>query len=153
MCTDYKRLTAEDISEWAESDEGKAFNKAYFQELKEKNLRQEYRYYKFEKWLEKGGDFNKLMYGLFLKHGDEWCEKCSEKGHEPYPNNTLQFIIDYAFRYGKGVTKKTIKIYNFHASFPYNIVEFNGFFFQVVYGQGSFVRIYNKDDGREMLTI
>jgi hypothetical protein len=93
------------------------------------------------------------MYLLFLKHGNEWIDKCHEKGHEPHPNNVLGFIIDYAFRYGKKVTKKTIKAYDMDCPFSYNIVEYGGFFFQIVYGQGSFVRIYNKDDGRIMLTI
>ena len=94
-----------------------------------------------------------MLYLLFLKHGNEWIDKCHEKGHEPHPNNVLGFIIDYAFRYGKKVTKKTIKAYDMDCPFSYNIVEYGGFFFQIVYGQGSFVRIYNKDDGRIMLTI
>jgi hypothetical protein len=136
------------LDEWIESPSGKAYIE---KERKEYELKIQ-RYNSFTDWL-KTNSFDNLLYRLIIKHDEEYRAKCYENGYEPYPNHVLQFIIDYAFTFGKKVNKKIIKKNKLDSDFPYDITEFEGFYFQIIYGQGSIVRIYNRDDTRLLLQI
>lgn len=133
------------IDNWFESAECKK----YFDELVDANQIREQRFRRLEKWIETN-DFDKLMYRLILEHGDDYIENCYHNGYEPYPNNKLSFLISY-------ITKDDIPhpldIKELYCDFPNNIWEFKGYYIQFIYGQGTIIRIYNKDDLRLLLQL
>lgn len=131
------------LDEWVKSDEGKA----YFENEKRKSELLSKRFSQFEEWL-KHNDFDKLLYRIILKHDNEYKENCYHKGYEPYPNNLLEFIIDYVM-----TTYEPIVVSEIDCSFPNTIYFFRGYYFQTIHGQGSFHRIYNKEDMRLLLQI
>jgi hypothetical protein len=131
------------IDEWVESDE----DKAYFENENRKLELKHKRYARFEEWL-KHNDFDRLMYRLILEHDEEWLEKCWHNGYEAYPNNVLSFVIDYIAH-----NFEPIIVSELDCSFPNQIWQFKGYYFQMIYGQGSFNRIYNKADMRLLLQI
>jgi hypothetical protein len=105
------------------------------------------RYSHFEEWL-KNNDFDELMYRLILEHNEDYRRKCYDNGCEPYPNNKLAFIIDYIVDHFETINHPEI-----HKDFPNDIWEFNGYYFQMVYGQGVVTFIYNKEDLRQLLVL
>lgn len=133
-------MDIEKMIAWAESPEGEKFHKEYFGRLAEKERIKEGRFLKFDKWLE-DNDFDKLMYRLILEHDDEYIEKCHHNGYEPYMNNKMSFVFDYAIKHGKEVNVKELD-----CNFPNIISEFKGYYFQIIWGQGSITAIYNKED-------
>lgn len=131
------------LDEWVESDAGKTYfeNENIKFELKEK------RFQRFEEWL-KHNDFDKLLYFIILKHDDNYCERCYHNGFEPYPNNILRFIFEYVeYKF------EPILVSEINSDFPNVIYFFKGYYFQIIYGQGSICRIYNKADMRLLLQI
>lgn len=137
-----------DIDLWLNSSEGKVY---FENELKKTEIRI-MRYNKFNEWL-KTNNFDNLLYRLIVKHDDDYIKKCHENGFEAYPNNVLQFIFDYAFVYGKKINKSILKKKKLDCDFPYDIKEFEGYYFQIIYGQGTINRIYNKADLRLLLQV
>ncbi len=133
------------LKEWADSDDAKAFfaNERFKNELKVK------RFERFEKYLETH-DFDNLMSRLILENGDDWRGKCYDKGYEPYPNNKLQFLFDYVIYKTDNLEELPEEI---ECYFPMDTFEFRGYYFQIIYGQGSFVRIYNKEDKSLLLSV
>lgn len=133
---------------WLESDEGEAAIAEFKKDLTIKKKIREGRFDKFEKWLEEN-DFDKLLYRLILQHSDEYRNKFWEWGCEPYPNNIMNFIFTYVVeRVGKIVHIKELD-----CDFPNAIWEFNGYYFQIIWGQGSIQTIYNKKDKKEIFSI
>lgn len=131
------------IDGYFESEKGKAF-------LDEMTISYdilENKYRRFEKWLETN-DFDKLMYRIILEHGEDYIENCYHNGYEPYPNNKLNFIFSYVMKHNK-----IIKVKILDNDFTNNIWEFNGYYFQTIYGQGYINKIYNKDDMRLLLQL
>lgn len=131
------------IDEFVNSDEGKK----YFENENRKFALKEKRFQQFDEWL-KHNDFDKLLYRIILMHDENYCEKCYHNGCEPYPNNLLEFIIDFiVHRY------EPIIVNEIDCDFPNVIYFFRGYYFQTIHGQGSFHRIYNKADMRMLLQI
>lgn len=130
------------IDNWFESAECTK----YFEELEDANQIREQRFRRLEKWIETN-DFDKLMYRLILEHGDNYIENCYHSGYEPYPNNKLDFLISYITKNTEIIVKKLIN------DSTNNIWEFKGYYFQFIYGQGTIIKIYNKDDMRLLLQL
>ena len=120
----------------------------YFVKLSKKKQIIDGRFNKFERWLE-NNDFDTLLYRIILEHDDEYRSRCYENGHEPYPNNKMSFIFNYVTERGG----KEVEINEFDNLFANKIWEFNGYYFQITWGQGVIYKIYNKEDSREIFTI
>ena len=131
------------IDDWVESDEGKT----YFARENEINELLQKRYLRFEKWLETN-DFDKLLYSLILRHGDDYQDKCYHNGYMPMPNNVLSFIIDYIVHNYDAITVTEIE-----SDFSDGVWFFKGYYFQMILGQGTITRIYNKSDMRLILQV
>lgn len=142
MSIDIKKFE-KDFDEWIGSSQGQE----YFNRQNEKRIQQLKRFNRFEEWL-KHNDFDNLLYRIILKHDDNYCEKCWHNGYEPMPNNVLEFVIEY-------VTNRCEKIVitELNCEFPNDIWLFNGYYIQMIYGQGVITRIYNKKDLRLMLQV
>jgi hypothetical protein len=131
------------IESFFDSEVGKAFLEKESKKIKIKKGR----YLRFEEWL-KHNDFDKVMYRLILEHDDEYCEKCNHNGFETYPNNKLGFVIDYVVD-----NIEPINVPELDNDFPNCIWLFNGYYFQITYGQGSVIDIYNEDDKKHLLHV
>lgn len=141
-------MDIEKMKAFLDSPEGKKFNEEYFGNLARIEEIKEGRFKKFDVWIE-NNDFDKLLYRLILEHDDDYREKCYHKGYEPYPNNKMQFVFDYVTEYAG--TKTYVK--EFDSVFSNQVWEFNGYYFQITWGQGSFIQIYNKEDKRQIFSI
>lgn len=135
----------EKIDNWYNSPAGEK----YFNNLVEKHKLLNQRHKRFEIWLETN-DFDKLMYRLIFEHNDEYIEKCHHNGFEAYPNNKLNFVISYVSR---NDVPHPIDVKKIRCNFPNDIWEFKGYYFQFIYGQGTLIRIYNKEDLRLLLQL
>jgi len=141
MGLDYEKMIKQ-MTDWAESDDGKA----YFHNIAEIRKINEGRYKRFETYL-LTHDFDKLMYRLILEHGEEWHEKCWSKGCETYPNNKLNFIIHYVMH-----NLEEIRVAQLENMFNTQIWFFKGYYFRIMHGQGSVFDLYNGDDFRHLLS-
>ena len=130
------------MDDFINSPEGDAYfeNKRVIQEI------QEGRYKRFEAYLQTH-DFDKLMYRLILEHGEDWREKCYHNGCEPYPNNKLQFIIDYVQH-----NFEQIRVAQLENVFNTQIWFFRGYYFRIMHGQGSIFDLYNSEDFKHLLS-
>ena len=134
--------------EWLKTEEGQADMKEYFDDLSYKQKIKEGRFDKFEKWLEEN-DFDRLLYRLILEHDDEYINKCYDNGYEPYPTRKMQFVFDFVTeRVGEEVYVK-----EFDSIFANKVWEFKGYYFQITWGQGAIITIYNKDDKKKIFGI
>jgi hypothetical protein len=123
------------IDEFCESEEGKA----YFELEAKKQVLLENRFERFKDWL-KTNNFDDLLNKLIARHDENYRTKCYNKGYEPMPNNVLYFIFDYInFNYD------IIDVDQPKVDFPNNVWFFKGYYFQIIWGQGSINRIYDKD--------
>ena len=134
MSFDYEKMSKE-FAEWAKSDE----SKAYLLEYKRKNDLLEKRYIQFEEWL-KNNDFNILIQRLILEHDKNYRDKCYNKGYEPYSNNKLGFVINYIKD-----NLEPIKVPELESIFRNQIWFFKGYYFQMIWGQGVLINIFNDD--------
>jgi len=142
MAFDLKELISK-FEEWFNSDEVDIC----FKKRNELNEIRKNRQNHFDEWL-KYNDFDKLIYRLILEHNDDYREKCYHNGKEPYPNNKLDFLIEYVF-----AKTESIEIAQLETEFTNQVNLFNGYYFQIVCGQGTIVNIYNKEDLRLVLQI
>ena len=133
------------MDNWFESPAGKE----YFKTIAEKQKILNQRHKRFETWLETN-DFDKLMYRLILEHGDEYIENCYHNGFQPYPNRKLNFVISYVTR---DDVPHPIEVKGLECDFPNEIWVFKGYYFQFIHGQGTIIRIYNKEDMRLLLLL
>lgn len=131
------------LENWINSDAGELFIQGF-------ELRQEIRknrWTRFEEWL-KNNDFDKLMYRLFYEHNEDYRDKCYNNGCEPFPNQKLDFILDYVTEHCEPVIVDKIS-----STFTNNIYLFRDYYFQFIHGQGTIIRIYNRDDCRLLLQV
>lgn len=142
MPIDVEKFSRE-MEEWAESEQGKAHFENYWKKIDLKHKRFE----RFSEWL-KHNDFDKLMYRIILEHNEEYREKCWHSGCEAYPNNKLSFLLEYVTD-----NYESIKVPQIDCDFANGIWFFKGYYFQLIHGQGTITRIYNKEDMRCLLQV
>lgn len=90
--------------------------------------------------------FSKTLYKLIEKHNDDYQEKCYTKGCMPYPNNFLNLIINTVMHSNERIDPVV------ESDFPIDTCFYRGFYFEIMYGQGSLLTIYDKDKKR-ILTL
>jgi hypothetical protein len=139
-------MDIEKMKAYLDSPEGRKATEEYFGNLAKQQKIKEGRFEKFDEWL-RHNDFDKLLYRLILEHNDEYREKCYEKGYEPYMNNKMSFVFDYCCDRGKQLKKIPKEL---QCVFSQAVYEFRGYYFEIVWGQGSITAIYNKDDLRRI---
>lgn len=140
-------MDIEKMKAYMESPEGKAETEAYIAKMAKEQEIADGRYVRFEKWLETH-DFDNLMYRLILEHDDDYRNMCYHKGCEPYPNNKLNFLIDYVEARIAPITVTALA-----CDFSNVIYFIKGYYIQHIWGQGVITRIYNKDDLKQLLQV
>ena len=133
-----------EFRDWFESG-GKG--NEYIELLTKKQEIKELRYKRFKKWLNKN-KFESLLQRLLSEHDDNYCDKCYDKGVEPHPNNKLNFLIGYVFDNAPDIFVKELD-----NDFPNQTKEFRDYYFRLVFGQGTMVEIYNKNDLKLLLRL
>lgn len=83
--------------------------------------------------------FSQTLYKLIKKHNDEYKDKCLSKGFELYPNNVLNLIFKHVFN----TVKSGSQVVDFN--YPGETYYYRGFFFEIIFGQGVVVIIYNEN--------
>lgn len=123
------------INDWYNSEECEL----HFEYLKIRFELKEKRYKRFEEYIEEN-DFNVLMERLISEHDIIYKRKWTLMRFKPYLNNKLSFIFDY-------VTDNydTVYVKELDSHFMDEVRYFKGFYFQIISGQGTIHRIYNKD--------
>lgn len=144
---DHLQASSDALSKFLDSEEGKEFLRNF--DAKKKRIKEqlEKRFLVFEKWL-KTNDFDKLMYRLINKHGEDYCRRCYDKGYEPHPNNVLGFVISYVFHRTPEVVVDELL-----CDFTTEVHEFRGYYFEHMWGQGMGTQVYNKEDLKKLLTL
>lgn len=123
---------------------------SYFHSKKNRSEIRAKRFEKFKKWVE-SNDFDTLIFKLLNKHGDDYVEKCYNNGHDPCPNNILNFIFDYLHDNVESLNKN---IKALECEFPNSVWEFYGYYFQIIWGgDGISRKLFNKDDKRLLLEL
>jgi hypothetical protein len=138
---DYKAME-EKLEIFIGSPEGIAF----LEKEQKKHELQLKRFVRFEEWL-KHNDFDKLIQRLILEHDKKYREKCYNNGCEPYPNQKLSFLIDYIDH-----TLEPIRVPQLENMFGTTIWFFKGYYFRLMYGQGTAFDLYNGNDFKHLLS-
>lgn len=86
--------------------------------------------------------FSKTLYKLIEKHGEDYQDKCYKKGYMPHPNNLLNMIINTVMQNCNRIEPVV------ECHFPLDTCFYRGFYFEIMYGQGSLLTIYDKDKRR-----
>ncbi len=81
------------------------------------------------------------MQRLINENGDDWRERCYNKGYQPYPNNKLAFLIDYVVHNYESITVSELECEHFADE----IWFFKGYYIQMIWGQGVLTNIFNKN--------
>ena len=128
------------IDEFFESEKGKASIEKYRIKMKRKEEILSSRLSKLKIYLEHNS-FDSLMERMRVENGDDYQDKCYNKGYMPHPTNILNLILEFIEVNGEVVD------YNIGGGdFLASEIEFNGYLFQLYHGQGSFSRVHKKID-------
>lgn len=119
----------------------------YFEDLRLKEELQELRFKKFEKYLE-SHDFSVLIDRLVKEHDEEYRDKCYKRGWEPFPNNKMQFLLDFVGSRGEKIELGSVDDNMFESA----LYLYKDYYFQLSQGQGCFWRIFNLQK-EEVCTI
>ena len=128
------------LMSYLESDQAQKDINKWLAEEKDKKRRLFKRFRRFTFYLKKHS-FDEVMSRLIKEHDDAYIDKCYKKGYEPIPNQKLQFVMDYAEKYGqiqthvKGITG---------TDYNEKCWQFRDYYFLNIYGQGVVIRLYKK---------
>ena len=76
---------------------------------------------------------------LISKHDDAYKDRMYSQRIQPHPNMLLSLVFDVAIEIGVPVEPFD----EFPQIFPSDTVDYRGFYFEYVYGQGTVSRIYS----------
>lgn len=119
----------------------------YFEELKKRGEIVAQRYLKVERYLSQVS-FDDLMNRLLEEHNDAYRGKCYSLGYEPYPNNKLQFLLDFISEKAESLPRGSVDDNMFEAELYF----FKNYYFQLSQGQGAFWRVFDINKN-EFLTV
>ena len=119
----------------------------YFNKMKIREDIQEWRFEKFENYLQ-NNSFDSLLKRCIDEHDDAYRDKCFKKGCETYPNNKMSFIYEYVSSRISPIQVAGITDGMFYTECRF----FKGYYFTVTHGQGAFCRICDSDK-KDICTI
>lgn len=127
------------LEKFLDTEEGKKFTDEFCAKYERKDARIE----KVKKYLDSLNDsqFFKLMDRLVNEHDETHRENCYLNGYEPHPNNKLDLLIGFFERYGKPSRKSFGNKY-----FGFNTYEYRGFYVNLMYGQGTAISVWYKNN-------
>lgn len=135
-------LDIEKLKEILESEEGKKASDSYRENLKK---RSEIKYKQLKRFHEKFNEPEKFSYFvekvLEKYDSDEYRKKWWNLGYEP-PEKLKCFLFEYSEKYGRECNKEEWDKYS--NDFTSNLYYINGWYFNLMIGQGSFIKIEKK---------
>jgi len=84
-----------------------------------------------------------LFQRLFYKHDQRWEDLCYSKNVQPYPWNLLNYLFTAAQNFGKDYEGESLDDFDKH--FGAFTMEYLGYYFNWIYGQGTVLRIFDKN--------
>lgn len=85
-------------------------------------------------------EFAEFIDKLIKKHDDAYEDRMYSKGIQPHPNRLMSLLFSVAF---DKVDRTVEPIDEFAESFPSHTVEYRGFYFGTILGQGTVSRIHS----------
>ena len=136
----------ESLKKFEEYLDSPAFD-VYLEKIKMEKEIAEQRYQKLERYLSQVS-FDDLMNRLLEEHDDAYRDKCYSLGYEPYPNNKLQFLLDFISEKAEPLPHGSVDDNMFEAELYF----FKNYYFQLSQGQGAFWRVFDINKN-EFLTV
>lgn len=126
------------ISEFFDSEEGQE----YIANQQRKNEIHQARLEKFHLHLSTLSDeeFSRFIDKLIAKHDDAYRDRIWNKRIEPHPNHLMTLLFDTAFEQASSMIEPFDE---FAQIFSSATVEYRGFYFGCVHGQGSVSQIFS----------
>jgi hypothetical protein len=118
--------------------------KPYFEELALKQDIEYKRAQKLRHYLDER-DFDNFIGRIIREHDDDYCDKCYQKGYEPYPNNKYNLLLKLVEIEGEEVKEIDFKD---DCVFPNVIMKYKNYYFQWIWGQGVINVIYDENHER-----
>lgn len=129
------------MKEFYESEEGEKF----FQDMANKIEKQSIQTAKADKILsaiDYDARYN-LIKRIADKHDDRWIDLCYKNGYQPYPWNIVYPLFQAAEQFGTNFEEGPLD--DFDAHFGAYTFIYNGFYFNWIHGQGTVLRIFDKN--------
>ena len=121
------------IEDWMDTLE----SSEYFKNEKIKENLLFFRFNQFENWLN-SNNFDILIEKVITKH-NKYKEQYLNKKYQFKPTNILGFIIEYIQNKFDIIDVDQLKV-----NFPNQVWFFKGYYFQIIYNQGSTYKIYDN---------
>jgi len=111
----------------------------YWNTLIKKDEAARARFPKVEAYIEKHG-MPAVMDRLVREHGEEWEQKCWDRGCETYPNQKFNLLWKY-------ITESYEPVHNDRIPQDFLSASYfvKGYWFTIYCGQGCFYRVYDHD--------
>lgn len=142
-----KMSMIENLKEFLDSPEGKESLQKWADKIRRNDDRLEKAHNIIK---ERGCDFfDSLISREINKYTEEYRNKCYERGYEPYPTRITGTIFAAAGRYYDSIHEEALDEFDSH--FGGGTVNYMGYQFNWIHGQGTVLRIFK--DGEELLMI
>jgi hypothetical protein len=126
---------------YLKTEEAKKDIADHFKKLIQKDEIYETQLDRFHKFLETNS-LEKIVNKVCLKYeSDTYKDRWFNKGFEA-PEDLLHFLFDYACKYGRKATKK--EIHKYGNMFTDDMYYIKGYYFNMMLGQGSCVKVVKK---------
>jgi hypothetical protein len=133
-------MNLQNVKDYLNSEEGIKSAKEYFNKISNKNKIIENQINR----LKDSGRFIELLEKSIIKYNSkEYIIKSYKKGIEP-PNSLHWFLYKYATIYGEECSGEEFELYG--NMFTSDLVYYEGYYFNLMQGQGSCIIITKKED-------
>lgn len=144
-------MDIEKLKEFINSEEGKKFNEEYFGRIKRI---EDMKFSQIDRFHSKFGDRESFIQFLNkVEHkysSDEYYNRWIKRGCEP-EEALYWFLFDYASIYGRECDDS--EWFKYGGDFTGELYYIHGYYFQVMHGQGSVIRIDKADPEFQNYTI
>ena len=140
MALDLDKM-AKQMHDFYESEEGKKF----IQEMADKIEKRSIEAAKADKILS-ALDYDArydLIKRIAEKHDDRWIDLCYKNGYEPHPWHIAYLLFRAAEQFGVNFDEGPLDDFDRH--FGAYTFLYNGFYFNWIHGQGTVLRIFDKN--------
>jgi hypothetical protein len=127
------------VEDFFETEEGQAWIEAQ----KIKNEIHYARMEKMDQYFSSLSDEDRLAFidKLISKHDEAYRDRIYNKGIEPHPNHLMNLLFQTAFEFA---TDQAEPLDEFAQMFASETVNYRGYFFGHIYGQGTVARIHSS---------
>lgn len=130
------------LNEWFDSEEGKRSLESYANSLIQERKLKDIQLEKFHAKFASEEKFKAFVEVVIQKYrSDDYYNRWFKRGIEP-PNSLFWFLFEYSEKYGRECTQDEWKKHS--NPFTADLFYVNGYYFNLMHGQGSFIKITNN---------